>query len=92
MWKRTVYLLAINFVVVAIAVAIYAFGYEHDRSNHLYQELLTYDDLSIGVYGRRWARISQAMIAILIVGDFVVGYILYINRPCGPSTVINEPK
>jgi hypothetical protein len=54
MKKKIVKLLLLNFFLFAIAVGIYAVGYEYDKANQLYPEMYNFaSDASIMTYGKR---------------------------------------
>ena len=79
MWKVLIYILLINIAVVALAVGISWVGYNHDLANRLYPEVIRIpsEDLSIAVYGQRWKRLLETIIAILLICDVAVGYLWY---------------
>ena len=78
MKKKIVRFLLLNFFLFAIAVGIYAVGYEYDKANQLYPEMyhFTYD-ASIMTYGKRWERIAIAVISLCLLFDVVAIMIWY---------------
>jgi len=69
MKKALLFVLA-NVLFAAIVTAIYAFGYEYDKANKLYPESkrISYD-VSMQVYGERWVRFFEVMLAIGLIAD-----------------------
>ena len=66
-------LLLSNLFLVALAIGIYAIGYEYDRANNLSMEPFQYTyDASIMVYGKRWERLSKGLIYAGLFVDFII--------------------
>ena len=83
MWKLILYFVLINLGYFALVVAIYAFGWEYDKANKLYPEVvqLSYDLSISGIYGQRWVRFLQGATAAGLVADVVIAFIWYLRRP-----------
>ncbi len=78
MKKKIVKFLLLNFFLFAIAVGIYAVGYEYDKANKLYPEMYDFaSDASIMTYGKRWERIAIAVISFGVLFDVVAIMIWY---------------
>jgi len=71
-------LLLLNFFLLALAVGIYAVGFEYDKANKLHPESYQFaSDASITVYGKRWERIAITLLLFGVMLDVVVGMIWY---------------
>lgn len=73
MIKKVLLFLVLNIVFGAAVVSVYAIGYEYDKAHRLYPEskLLSYD-LSMQVYGERWARIAKVLLGLGLLADAVL--------------------
>jgi len=81
MKKAIRHLLLLNLLVIALAIVIYAVGYEYDNASKLYPEAYYFAyDAAITVYGKRWERISTALIVLCGLIDFVTIFIWIRNK------------
>ena len=73
MLKKALLFVSANVLFIAVAVGIYAAGYEYDKANKLYPEMkdISYD-VSLQVYGQRWERAAKIMLAVGLAIDAVV--------------------
>ena len=74
-------ILAVNIFLLIFALTVYAVGYEYDRTNALYPELvfLSYD-LAIETYGERWSRAARFVLLTILIFDFTAVLIWYRSR------------
>jgi hypothetical protein len=81
MFKKALVFILANFLFVVVAIAIYAIGYEYDKANKLHPESkwMSYD-MSMQVYGERWARFAKVMLGIGILADGAMLMIWYRDK------------
>lgn len=85
--------LLLNLLVIALAIVIYAAGYEYDNANKLYPELYYFAyDASITVYGKRWERISTVLIVICGLIDVVALFIWIRNKQKTNKNILDLTK
>jgi hypothetical protein len=88
--KVLIFVLA-NFLFAALAISIYAIGYEYDKTNKLFPESkrVSYD-LSLQVYGKRWVRFVEWTLGLGFLANSVILMIWYRNRQKGAEAGITE--
>jgi hypothetical protein len=79
----------VNLLFAASAVALYALGYEYDRTHDI-SETGCYADLCIDMFGERWLRIGELMIGAVLLGDVVLLAMTSIRRLMRANSILSD--
>jgi len=73
MLRKWLLFVSVNILFIALALGIYAAGYEYDNTNKLHPEMKDFSiDVTKQVYGQRWERAAKIMLGVGVAIDAVV--------------------